>query len=148
MNREQRQEAIFGAYDGVVSIIGFVFGLILHHASSATIAVGGLGGAIAAGVSMSTGELEKSNAPLRSKLPVGVAMLCATLVGSLIPIVAFFFLPTGPALAVAIVGCLLVATWIGHAKRQGARGYLTSYATIFAAALLTLGIVSLIPQSA
>jgi len=57
MNKEQRQEAIFGAFDGVVSVIGFIFGLLIHKSPESAIAIGGLGGSIAAGISMGTGEV-------------------------------------------------------------------------------------------
>lgn len=147
MNGERRQEAIFGAFDGVVSVIGFIFGLLVHHASHGAIAIGGLGGAIAAGVSMGTGELEKGDGWIR-RLPIGLTMLVATLVGSLVPVWPFFVFSSGPALAIAAIGCLCVATWIGYQKHKGISGYIVAYTTLLAAAGLTLLIVSLIPASA
>jgi hypothetical protein len=48
MNNDQRQEAIFGAWDGVVSIVGFIFALLANHSPESAIAIGGFGGAIAA----------------------------------------------------------------------------------------------------
>ena len=61
MNKEQRQEAIFGAFDGVVSILGFVFGMAVHKSPEAAMAIGGLGGSISAGISMGVGEIEKGD---------------------------------------------------------------------------------------
>lgn len=148
MKTEQRQEAIFGAFDGVVSIIGFVFGLLVHHSPESAIAMGGLGGAIAAAVSMGTGEYEKHVGNWRQSLSVAVVMFVASLCGAAVAIWPFFVLGTGAALAASATGCLLVATWIGYQKRQGLRGYLMAYGTITAAAIITLAIVSLIPQSA
>ena len=145
MNREQRQEAIFGAFDGVVSILGFMFGMAVHKSPEAAMAIGGLGGSISAGISMGVGEVDEG---WRKRLPVGLAMFIATLVGSLVPVWPFFFFPMRLAGIIGGVGSLLVATWIGYAKRDGWRGYVTAYATLALAAALTLVIVSLIPQSA
>ena len=148
MNSEQRQEAIFGAFDGVVSIIGFVFALLLHGSPVAAIAVGGFGGAIASGVSMGAGEFTKSEAPLHRRLPLAAIMLIATLIGSLVPVWPFFIFGRNGAIVASAIGCMAIATWIGYEKRKGATGYLTAYATLTASATLTLGIIALIPQSA
>src|ERR1022692_2727201 len=98
MDDEKRVEAVFGLYDGTVSVLGFVFGLVLHGAPPSTIVIGGIGGAIAAAVSMSTGEIEKSEGPLKRRLPVAFSMFLATMIGSLIPVVPFFFLSGAAAL--------------------------------------------------
>lgn len=149
LNPEERTEAIFGAFDGVVSTVGFVFGLLVHHSPSSAIAVGGLGGAIAASISMTTGEYESNDkAASRAKLGGAVAMGVATLVGSLMPVWPFFAFSRNIALAVGSVGCVLIAAWIGHEKRKGFHGYATAFLTLFGAAALALAIVSLIPQSA
>ena len=147
MNGEEREEAIFGAFDGVVSIIGFIFGLLIHGCPESAIAIGGLGGAIAAGVSMGTGEFEKDDGPFHKRLRLGVTMFVATLIGSVIPVWPFFFFSKPVALLATAVGCVAAATWIGYAKRQGRKGYLMAYATLFLAAGITLGVISLIPQS-
>lgn len=148
LNADERSQAIFGAFDGVVSIIGFVFGLLVHGSPSSAIAVGGLGGAIAACISMTAGEYESREGPWRSRIGGASAMGVATLVGSLIPIWPFFVFSRTVSVWVAAVGCVLVAAWIGREKHHGARGYLVAYATLFGAAGLTLLIVNAIPQSA
>lgn len=147
MKTEQRQEAIFGAFDGVVSVIGFVFGLLVHHSPSAAIAIGGIGGAIAASVSMGAGEIEKSDAPWKSRVPVAATMVFYCLLGALTPVWPFFVTGGGLAVALAVVGCLVVAAWIGYQKRKGLKGYLIAYGILLGAAGLTLAVVSLIPQS-
>lgn len=144
MTKEERTEAIFGAYDGVVSVVGFVFALLVINASAHTIAVGGLGGAIAAAISMGSGEVEKGDEPWFRRLPIGATMFCASLIGSLVPVVAFFFLDKPQALGVAAIGCVGVATWIGWMKRKGAGGYVSAYVSLLLASGLTLGVVSLL----
>lgn len=147
MNREQRQEAIFGAFDGVVSVTGLIFALLVHKSPNSTIAVGGLGAAIAAAISMGAGEVEKGDEPWRARLPVGITMFLASLVGSLIPVVPFFIFSRSVALGVGALGCLCVATWIGLEKRNGVKGYVAAYVVLVLAAGLTLAVVSFIPQS-
>jgi VIT1/CCC1 family predicted Fe2+/Mn2+ transporter len=147
MKPEERQEAIFGAFDGVVSVIGFVFGLLVHHSPAGAIAIGGLGGAIAAAVSMAAGEIEKSDANWRSRIPVALVMFAACLISALVPVWPFFVFSGALAVVLAVIGCLVVAAWIGWAKHKGLKGYLIAYGILFGAAGLTLLVVSLIPQS-
>lgn len=150
VDQGERQSAIFGGFDGVVSIIGFVFGLLVHHSSMSAIAIGGLGGAISATVSMATGQFESCEGEWKRRLQSALAMGVATLAGSLMPIWPFFISAFSKTTAVLLagVGCLLVAGWIGWAKRKGAKGYIIAYVTLLGAAAVTLGIVSLIPASA
>lgn len=148
MNKEIRQEAIFGAFDGVVSVTGFIFALLVHKSPESAIAYGGLGGAIAAGISMGAGEIEKGDGPWRSRLNVGAAMFVASLIGSLLPVWPFFVFNKSVALLVAGIGCLTVASWIGYEKKRGFNGYVTAYVILLLAAGITLGIVSLFPQGA
>lgn len=148
MNAEQRQEAIFGAWDGVVSIAGFIFALLAHHSPQSAIAIGGFGGAIAAGVSMASGEFTKGSGPRGPRARTAGVMLLASLLGSLIPTWPFFLFDARVALLLAALGCVAVATWIGFEKRQGIGGYVVVYMTLLLATSLTLGVVLLIPQSA
>ena len=148
MQTEQRQEAVFGAFDGIVSIIGFIFGLLVHKSPESAIAIGGLGGAVAAGVSMGFGEYEKHDGDWRSSLPVALVMFGASFGGSLVAVWPWFVFATPVALVVSLVGCLAVATWIGYMKHKSWRGYATAYATFVVAAGITLLVVSLIPASA
>lgn len=148
MNKEQRQEAIFGSFDGVVSVTGFIFALLIHGSSESAIAIGGLGGAIAAAISMGTGEVEKGDEPWRARMPIGITMFLASMVGSLVPVWPFFIFSKPVALIAAAIGCLSVAGWIGYEKRSGTKGYVAAYVVLILAAGLTLGVVSLVPASA
>lgn len=148
LNSDERTQAVFGAFDGVVSVIGFVFGLIVHRSSPSAIAVGGLGGAIAATISMTTGEYESRDGQWQARIGGAGAMGVATFVGSLVPVWPFFVFSRNPALWLAIAGSVLVATWIGSEKHKGLLGYAVAYMTLFGAAGLTLVVVNLIPQSA
>jgi VIT1/CCC1 family predicted Fe2+/Mn2+ transporter len=148
MDSEERQAATFGVYDGVVSVIGFIFGLLIHHSPESAIALGGTGGAISATISMSTGQYESCEGIWHKRLVNAGVMGLATLVGSLIPVWPFFIFGRTTALVIAAFGCLAVAGWIGYQKRNGTRGYVVAYLTLLIATGLTLLIISLIPASA
>jgi predicted membrane protein (TIGR00267 family) len=131
-----------------VSVVGFIFGLLLHHAPTSAVAIGGLGGAISATVSMTTGELEKSETRWRDRLDVGLAMGASTLVGSMLPVLPFFWFSRTTAVLIAIGLCIVVGTWIGIERRQGLVGFVKTYLILAGAVGLTLAVVSAIPASA
>lgn len=147
--RDVVAEAILGSFDGVVSIVGIVYSGLLIHASNHTIATIGLGAAISATVSMTDGVYEASfEDPKRLRRLKALAMLVATLVGSLVPIWPFWVFDRTTSLVIGGIGCLLVATWIGQQKRRGWRGYVRSYVSLVAASGLTLLVVAVIPGAA
>ena len=148
MNNVRQQEKLFGIWDGTVSITGLIFGLLIHKSPESAIAVGGLGASISACVSMATGEFEKGDGPWHERLRTALTMLTATLIGSLVPIWPFFVFAKPVALMIAGLGCVAVAGWIGWTKRKGLKGYVSVYLTLLLSVALTLGVVSLIPQSA
>jgi VIT1/CCC1 family predicted Fe2+/Mn2+ transporter len=148
LDREELSAAIFGCFDGVVSIIGVVFALLLTHTYGPAIGTICLGGAISATVSMSAGEYESQSGAALHKLRNAIAMGVATLVGSMVPVWPFFVFDRTAALALGGIGAMVVATWIGREKRSGWRGYRNAYLILLGAAALTLLVVGLIPASA
>jgi VIT1/CCC1 family predicted Fe2+/Mn2+ transporter len=148
MDSEQRADAIFGAFDGVVSVAGVLFALLVHGSPDATIAIAGIGGAIANSISMGSGDYEQSEGTTSRRLKRAVAMAVASLIGSLVPVWGFFFLGRSAALVAGAVGSLAVAVWIGYEKRKGARGYVEAFGILLAAVGITLAIVSFLPASA
>lgn len=148
LDAEERQSAIFGSFDGVVSVIGFIFGLLVHRSPESAIAIGGLGGAVSATVSMGTGQFESCDGAWHRRLKPALAMGVATLIGSLIPVWPFFVFSKPVALVAAGVGSLAVAGWIGYEKRKGLSGFMAAYVSLILAAGISLIVVSLIPASA
>ena len=148
MNPEERSEATFGLWDGTVSIVGFVFALLIHHSPTSSITIGGLGVAIGATVSMGTGAYESAIGPKPARIRNAATMGLATLIGTAIPVAPFFFLGRTPALLLGSAGCIAAAAWISWEKRAGVKGAVATYAMLLAAIGLTLGIVALIPSSA
>src|ERR1019366_8885120 len=130
MDESQREVAILGSFDSVVSITGFVFGLLLHGSPESAIAIGGLGGAIAAAVSMGVGEYEMHDGPWRPSLHIAIIMFLASVTGSLVAIWPYFVFGKSVAILVAGIGCLAVASWIGYQKHKGIIGYVIAYATL------------------
>ena len=94
------------------------------------------------------GEYEKSDEHWTVKIRLAVAMGVATLVGSMLPVLPFFYLARTPALVVACGLCVLVGAWIGFEKRAGLAGFVKTYAILLGAIGLTLAVVAAIPSSA
>lgn len=144
----ERSEAIFGAFDGVVTVIGFVFGLIIHGSPVSVIAIGATGGAVSATISMGVGEFEKDEQARHVRIRRAAAMGIATLIGSMVPTWPFFAFPRTAALVIAAAGCILVASWIGYEKHRGVKGFAMAYIALIGAAGLAIGITAAIPNSA
>ena len=147
MSTEERQEAIFGAFDGLVSIIGFLFGLLIHHASGGLIAIGGIGGSASGAVSMAGGEYESQSGTALARCRYAAVMGLTYLGGSMVPVWPFLCVVAPWTYLCAGFGALAVATWIGYEKHAGWRGYATTYGLLVGAVLITLGIVAAIPAS-
>lgn len=94
--------AIFGASDGLTSLIGVLAGLLAAHATPAAILAVTGGGAVAAAVGMASGDYLGGATP-RLAAVMGVA----TLAGSLAPALPVALLP-GP-LGIVLAALLVVA---------------------------------------
>lgn len=101
MTPDDRQQAVFGGFDGICSLMGFILYLALEH-GAATALAGALAGAIGAALSMGTGEYLSDR---RARLRPAVAMGLSTLACSIAP--ALPLLAGGGALP--ILGCVAVA---------------------------------------
>jgi hypothetical protein len=147
MDSTERSAAVFGMFDGVVSIVGFIFALMLNGSSNHLIAIGALGGAISAMVSMGIGQFEAVEGKIHLRLAAAGAMAMATLVGSLVPVWGFFAFSRPIALLTAGIGSVAVAATIGWAKHKGAKGYVGAFVTLLLAVGLTLGVIALLPSA-
>lgn len=146
---EARRDTLFGLFDGVVSVVGMIFGLLIAHTPAHFIALAGLGAAVSATVSMTTGLYESSSSdlPRTVRLRGAVGMAIGTAVGSMMPVWPFFVADGSTAILLAGVGCVAVATWIGYAKARGWRGYVRAYLVLCSAASVTLAVVAAFPGS-
>lgn len=130
------KEAIFGSFDGMTSTLGVVAGLLATHSSASHILAGAIGIAVAATVGMGAGQyLSDGERNLRK----AIVMAVATLIGSVLPAIPFFF-GTSTACVLASVGITLAAAAvIGHY-----RGYLVTYTILLIVSALTVGLSVLV----
>ena len=126
------KEAIFGSFDGMTSTLGVVAGLLATKSSASHIVAGAIGIAVAATIGMGAGQyLSDEDRNVRK----AIVMAVATLVGSVLPAIPFFF-GTSLACVLASIGITLAAAAvIGHY-----RGYLVTYGILIAVSLLTVGL--------
>lgn len=125
MTPDDRQQAIFGGFDGLCSLMGFVLYLALEH-GAATALAGALAGALGAALSMATGEyLSDSSARLRPALAMGLATLACSIAPALPLLAGAGTLPILGCVAVALALCGVIARlrpetgWVSVAKTYG-----------------------------
>jgi len=126
------KEAIFGSFDGMTSTLGVVAGLLATHASAPKIIAAAIGIAVAATVGMGAGQYLSDG---QRNVRKAVVMAVATLVGSVIPAVPFFFGDSRVCIAASIVVTALAAAVIGHY-----RGYLVTYSILIVVSIVTVGL--------
>ena len=126
------REAIFGSFDGMTSTLGVVSGLLATHATASKILAAAIGIAVAATVGMGAGQYLSDGARNVRK---AVVMAVATLVGSVIPAVPFFFGDSRACIAASIAATVLAAGVIGHY-----RGYLVTYSILVVVSVVTIGL--------
>jgi VIT family len=132
LSASDAKEAIFGSFDGITSTLGVVAALLATKSSAPHIVAGAIGIAVAATIGMGAGQyLSDGDRNLRK----ATVMAVATLVGSVLPALPFFF---GASLACVLVSVgitLAAAAVIGHY-----RGYLVTYAILIVVSGLTVGL--------
>lgn len=111
--RDATSEAIFGAADGMVSLIGLVAGAMVAHASPAALLTVAGGAAAAAMVSMAGGDWLAGKS-----IRLSAVMGGATLLGSLVPVLPVVFLPGLAGVLAALALTLLVGVGIAEARAQ------------------------------
>lgn len=125
-------EAIFGGFDGATSLIGFLAGALVVHASSHAVLVQAAGLAVAAAVSMAGADLLAGKSRR-----LAAVMGLATLAGSLLPAVPVVLVPgpLGVLLAAVLVAALGVAIAETRSRAGGGRrrGYVSTFAILVAA---------------
>jgi VIT1/CCC1 family predicted Fe2+/Mn2+ transporter len=126
------REAIFGSFDGMTSTLGVVAGLLATRANASHIVAGAIGIAVAATIGMGAGQYLSDD---QRKLRKAFVMALATLIGSILPAVPFFFGKSTACVVASIVITVLAAGVIGHY-----RGYVVTYAILIVVSVLTVGL--------
>lgn len=126
------REAIFGSFDGMTSTLGVIAGLLATHANASHIVAGAIGIAVAATIGMGAGQYLSDD---QRNLRKACVMALATVIGSILPAVPFFFGSSTACVLASIVITLVAASVIGHY-----RGYLVTYAILIVVSALTVGL--------
>lgn len=142
MKREAVDEAVFGMFDGMASLIGLLGGFAVAHAANHTVLQGCLGMAVAAGVGMGFGD-RRSGATWRRATVMGVA----TLTGALGPAIPVVLLPGPLGYVVAALVAVAVGAAISEASvRSNAtihetrrHAYVSTFAMLVIASSLAVG---------
>lgn len=136
LNPSDTREAIFGSFDGMTSTLGVVAGLLATKSNASHIVAGAIGIAVAATIGMGAGQyLSDDHRNLRK----AIVMAVATLIGSVLPALPFFFGKTTGCVIASIAITFLAATVIGHY-----RGYLVTYSILVVVSALTVGLSILV----
>jgi VIT1/CCC1 family predicted Fe2+/Mn2+ transporter len=126
------KEAIFGSFDGMTSTLGVVAGLLATKATAPHIVAGAIGIAVAATIGMGAGQyLSDDQRSVRRAL----VMASATLIGSILPAIPFFFGDSRACILASLAVTVLAAGVIGHY-----RGYLVTYAILIVVSVLTVAL--------
>lgn len=142
MDQSQRSEAIFGVFDGLVSVSGVIIGLL--SAANGTLLSGAIGLAAASTVSMAAGEYlgdPERNVGRSAVMAVGTA------VGTVSPIIPFVFLDRVPAVVVAVavglIFCSIIAWYRGTVDNQKTRSFVETYG-VFVVSIAVTAVVTLL----
>jgi hypothetical protein len=134
--RTETSRLVFGAFDGLTSLVGVLAGLLAAHTPPLTVLAATVGLAIASAVGMASGDYLSAGSPRGAAVMGG-----ATLAGSAAPAVPVALLPGWPGLTVA--GVLAVGIVVGISElRATARGRVRSYATTLAVLVASGGLAA------
>jgi len=138
VTRDDISQAIFGSFDGVVSVIGVMVALLARPTPILVEAAVGL--AAASAVGMAAGEyLGDATRNLRRAAVMGIA----TVVGTMCPVVPFMLLAKDTAIVVTVVLVAAMSLAIARARAQvtSRRAYVETFGVLLLAAGIT-GLVS------
>ncbi len=141
MTKSLTGRAVFGTFDGTTSSIGVVSGLLVAHATPATILTTAVGLAVASMVGMGFGDW------LGGATRVQAAVMgAATFAGSLLPALPLAANrgPYGYTLAGLLVAGLAVAISETRAHHGRLRAYLSTATTLAVASTLSVGAAILV----
>jgi len=136
LNPSDTREAIFGSFDGMTSTLGVVAGLLATKSNASHIVAGAVGIAVAATIGMGAGQYLSDG---QRNLRKAMVMAVATLIGSVLPALPFFFGASTGCVVASIGITLLAAAIIGHY-----RGYLVTYTILIVVSALTVGLSILV----
>ena len=128
---ENLRDFILGAQDGIVNVLGLVLGVAAATFDTKIVLISGLAGLFAESISMGAvaftstkaahdyykvSKRKKEESLYENPFKIGMFVFWATVIGSIVPILPFFFIPvkTGIIASVALSGLALFT--IGYIK--------------------------------
>ena len=137
MTRDDISQAIFGSFDGVISVIGVIVALLARPTPIIVDAAIGL--AVASAVGMAAGEyLGDDTRNLRRAFVMGLA----TIVGTMCPVVPFMIFAKDLAMVIAVV--LVLAVSLAIARARALTSSSLAYVETFGVLLLAAGVTALV----
>ena len=125
--------AVFGASDGLMSILGVVM-FIASRSPSLVVPVAVMG-AVSAACSMGAGEFLGQQTTDRAAVPV---MGAATFTGSVLPALPYLWTSGWAALAQSAVVCAVVAVAVGHLRSWRRHRYAETVGVLAAVVAVTV----------
>lgn len=139
--KAQQSEAVFGAFDGMTSLLGLLAGALVAHASTHALLLEVLGLAVASAVGMAAGDYLSGKS-----LALSLVMGAATLLGSVLPAVPVLVLHGATGQACGVVVALSLAAVIAEVRSREtgrARGYLSTGIVLILTAGLSIAVALL-----
>lgn len=130
---EKLRDFILGAQDGIVNVLGLVLGVASATMETRTILIAGIAGLVAESTSMGAVSFTSSKAAhdyyrsvKKSKeehmyehpLKIGLFVLWATIFGSIVPLIPFFFMTAKSGMVAAVLLSAAVLFIIGSVKAK------------------------------
>lgn len=144
LEAELWSESVFGTFDGLVSVIGVIIGLLAE--TTTTIVLAAVGLAVASACGMAAGEWLSDNKD-RGATHRAAVMGAATALGTMIPASPFFLFSKHVAVVTAAILAFCLAVGIGRVRNKGLLGYAQTLGTLAVAAGVSLFVGWLIPAS-
>lgn len=116
------KQAVFGGFDGLVSLLGVLAGLSVAHAHPATVLAVCAGLAIASAVGMAAGDWLAG-----TSTRMAVVMGAATLTGSFLPALPAALIPSPAGQATTLAVVLAVGVAISEVRARATKRRLPAY---------------------
>lgn len=135
MRTSSTSEAVFGAADGMVSLLGLLAGAMVARAAPSALLTMAGGAAIAAAVSMAGGDW-LSGKSVRQAIAMGLA----TLLGSLVPVLPVVLVPGLLGVLLAVLLVVLLGVGISEVRSRTGKGRLSGYVSTFTVLIAASGL--------
>ena len=131
---EKLRDFILGAQDGIVNVLGLVLGVASATFSTKIVLISGVAGLFAESISMGAVAFTSSKAArdyfkgrkeaelYKNPINIGLFVLAATVMGSLVPLIPFFFLSVKSGIFGSVILSGVILFIIGAIKARFTKG--------------------------